>query len=58
MGSVRGPNRAGKLQFANRLQLGCAIAVCLVALGICGTSLAEDAHGHIHMNPGIPATSP
>jgi gluconate 2-dehydrogenase gamma chain len=22
------------------------------------TSLAEDAHGHIHMNPGIPATSP
>jgi gluconate 2-dehydrogenase gamma chain len=21
-------------------------------------SLAEDAHGHIHMNPGIPATSP
>jgi hypothetical protein len=21
-------------------------------------SLAEDVHGHIHMNPGIPATSP
>jgi gluconate 2-dehydrogenase gamma chain len=22
------------------------------------TSLAEDAHGHVHMNPGIPASSP
>src|ERR1700740_2456965 len=43
MGSVRGSSRGGKRLFANRLQLSCAMAACLVALGNCGTGFAEDA---------------
>ena len=42
MGLVRDSCRGGKLVFTNRIQLGRSIAVCLIALGICATSLAED----------------
>jgi glucose dehydrogenase len=34
---------AADLVFANRIQLGHSIAVCLIALGYCATSLADDA---------------
>ena len=32
----------GNLEFTNRIQLGSSIAVCLIALGFCVTSLADN----------------
>ena len=42
MGSVHDSCQGGSLVFSNRIQLGRSIAVCLIALGICVTSLADD----------------
>src|ERR1700726_812336 len=42
MGLVRDSCRGDGLVFTNRIQLGRSIAVCLIALGYCATSLADD----------------
>jgi alcohol dehydrogenase (cytochrome c) len=42
MGFVRHSRRSGSLDFANRAQVGRSIAVCLIALGYCVASLADD----------------
>jgi alcohol dehydrogenase (cytochrome c) len=42
MGSVRGSSQGGNLVFANSIWWGRAIAACLMALGYCGTSLADE----------------
>src|SRR5260370_21503614 len=42
MGLVRDSCRGGNLVFTNRIQLGRSIAVCLIALGYCVTSLADN----------------
>ena len=42
MDLVRDSCRGDSLVFSNRIQPGRSIAVCLIALGICATSLAAD----------------
>jgi alcohol dehydrogenase (cytochrome c) len=42
MGLVGDSCRGGNLVFANKIQLGRSMAVCLIALGCCVTSLADD----------------
>ena len=42
MGLVRDSCRGGNLEFTNRIRLGRSIAVCLIALGYCVTSLADN----------------
>src|SRR5580704_14916103 len=42
MGLARDSCRGGNLVFTARIQLGRSLAVCLMALGICVTSLADD----------------
>src|ERR1700757_4521987 len=42
MGFVRDSCRGDNLVFTNRIQLGHSIAACLIALGYCVTSLADD----------------
>ena len=39
---VRDSCRGGGLVFAKRIELGRSLAVCLIALGYCATSLAAD----------------
>jgi alcohol dehydrogenase (cytochrome c) len=39
---VRDSCQGGNLVFANRIQLGRSLAVCLMVLGVCVTSLADD----------------
>lgn len=41
-GSVRNSCPGDNLVFTNRIQLGCSIAVCLIALGYCLTSVADN----------------